>query len=195
VAQSSSAAHQIASRYARALIDTASNAGALESVEKDMTDLRAMLNASEDFQRLVESPAITPAKQGAALTALSQQASLNGLTVNFLQVLASNRRLMILNAILNAFAEEMSARRGEVKAHVKSATPLSADQEKELQAKLKQSLSKDVRLDIVIDKSLLGGLIITVGSKQIDDSVKSKLNALKQTLTSSNSNNNLKEVG
>lgn len=195
MAQSSSAAHQIASRYAAALIDTAQAANALDSVEKDISDLSAMLEGSEDFKKLVSSPAFSEAQQLNAIQALTQKASFNKLTENFLQVLSNNRRLNALKIIMAAFREEISKRRGNVTAKIRTAFPLNAEQEKELQSQLKQAVGANVILEIKVDKSLLGGMVVTVGSKQLDDSVKSKLLQLKKTLATSNQNNNLKEVG
>ncbi len=196
MAQSSSAAHQIASRYAGALIDTAQQAGALDSVEKDMAELSAMLEASADLQKLISSPTFATTQQEEAVLAIAKAASFSKLTLNFLQVLSHNRRLPALKIILSAFREETSRRRGEVKATVRSAFALTPEQERSLQDELKKSLGFKVQLDASVDKSLLGGMVVTVGSKQIDDSVKSKLASLKKTLTSSNQNTkNLKEVG
>lgn len=195
MAQSSSAAHQIASRYAGALIDTAQAANALDSVERDMNDLSAMLSGSEDFKKLVSSPAFGEAQQSSAIQAIANGASLHQLTKNFLSVLIANRRLMALENMIEAFREEMSRRRGEVKAQVISATELNDAQARELSEQLAKSLGHQVRLDIRVDPSLLGGMVVTVGSRQIDDSVKTKLERLKQTLTSNQNTVNLKEVG
>lgn len=196
MAQSSSAAHQIASRYAGALIDTAQAANALDSVEKDMNDLSAMLNGSEDLKKLVSSPAFGEDQQASAIAAIADGASLHQLTRNFLSVLIANRRLMVLDEMIAAFREEMSRRRGEVKAQVVSATELNDAQARELSEQLAKSLGHQVRLDISVDPSLLGGMVVTIGSRQVDDSIKTKLERLKQTLTSSNQNTvNLKEVG
>ncbi len=195
MAQSSSAAHQIASRYAAAFIDTAQAANSLDSIEKDMIDLVAMLNASNDLQKLVTSPAYSIDQQIQAIGAIANASSFNSLTQNFLQVLAHNRRLNVLANIIAAFQEAMSSRRGEVKAKVETAIPLTENQQQELKAELKKSLGRDVVLDLKVDKSLLGGMVVTVGSKQIDDSVKTKLSALKKALTSNQNVQNLKEVG
>lgn len=195
MAQSSSAAHQVASRYAAALIDTAQAAKALDSVEKDINDLSAMLEGSEDLRKLVSSPAFGEVEQQSALNAIAGKASFNKLTSNFLNVLSANRRLNALEIILAAFKAEVAKRRGDVTAKVATAFPLTDAQQTELQAQLKKAIGANVILDVSVDKSLLGGMVVTVGSRQFDDSVKSKLDALKQTLTSSNQNNILKEVG
>ena len=195
MAQSSSAAHQIANRYASALLDTAQDAKAIDSVTSDMADLSRMLVASTDLQKLVSSPAYGAEEQEKALLGLAKSASFHTLSVNFLKVLVSNRRLSALKIILAAFEAEVSRRRGEIRAQVRSATPLSDAQQKELRAQLKTSLGHDVQLDLSVDQSLIGGLVVTVGSRQVDDSIKNKLERLKQTLTTSNQNNVLKEVG
>lgn len=196
MAQSSSAAQQIASRYAAALIDTAKQAGELDSVEKDINELGAMLGASEDLQKLVSSPAFGEAQQQNAILAIAQSASFNKLTANFLKVLSGNRRLSALKIIIAAFRDEISRRRGEVTAKIRTAFPLTAEQEKELQAQLKTATGSNVILDVKVDASLLGGMVVTVGSRQLDDSVKAKLVQLKKSLTTSNQNTtNLKEVG
>lgn len=195
MAQSSSAAHQIASRYAAAFIDTAQAANSLDSIEKDMLDLSAMLDASSDLQKLVSSPAYSIEQQVQAFVALAKASSFNVLTQNFLQVLAHNRRLSALKNIIAAFFAEMSSRRGEVKAKVATAIPLTDAQQQELKAELKKSIGSDVVLELKVDKSLLGGMVVTVGSRQVDDSVKTKLSALKKALTSNQNIQNLKEVG
>lgn len=195
MAQSSSAAHQVASRYAAALIDTAQAAKALDSVEKDINDLSMMLEGSEDLRKLVTSPAYGQVEQQAAISAIADKASFNKLTANFLNVLSANRRLGALKIIITAFKSEVAKRRGDVTAKVATAFPLTSEQEKTLQEQLKKAIGANVLLDISVDKSLLGGMVVTVGSRQFDDSVKSKLQTLKQTLTSSNQNHILKEVG
>lgn len=192
MAQSSSAAHQVASRYATALIDTAQDAGALDSVARDMNELAAMIGQSDDLSKLVTSPVFGRAQSQSAIGAITQSASFNILTSNFLQVLAVNGRLMIVKNIISAFQDELARRRGEVKAQVVSAYPLTGEQ----QNNLKQALGGNVTLDMSVDRALLGGMVVTIGSRMIDDSVRSKLDRLKQNLQTSNQNsNNLKEVG
>lgn len=195
VAQSSSAAHQLASRYAGALIDTAESAKTLDSVEKDMADLNAMLSGSDDLQKLISSPAFGAAQQQKAVQALADASKFSKESANLLQLLIHNGRLNILANVIAAFNEKMAARRGEVKAEVRTAVALSESQMQELGAQLKKSLGHTVQLDVKVDPSILGGMIVTVGSRQMDDSVRTKLARLKQTLTSSNQNNVLKEVG
>jgi F-type H+-transporting ATPase subunit delta len=197
VAKSSSAAHVIANRYATALIDTADSAKALDSVEKDMSELASMLEQSADLKSLISSPLFNRDQQMTSLTAIGQQAGFNKLTVNFLGVLAQNRRLADLGGIIKGFRQELSKRRGEIRAQVKSAFPLTPEQERMLQDSMKKSLGFNVQLETSVDRSLLGGMIVTVGSRMIDDSVKGKLERLKQVMqsqTQSNQNTAMKEV-
>lgn len=189
MAKSSSAAHVIANRYATALIETAESAKALDSVEKDMTELSAMLDGSADLKSLISSPLFNRDQQLSSLTALGQQAGFNKLTVNFLGVLSQNRRLADLGAILKGFRQELSKRRGEVQAKVVSAFPLTFEQERMLQDSLKKSLGFNVQLEKSVDRSLLGGMVVTVGSRMIDDSVKGKLDRLKQVMQSQTQSN------
>ncbi len=184
MAKSSTAANVIANRYATALIETAEQAKALDSVEKDMIALAAMLAGSDDLKSLISSPIFSREKQQAAIQALAKAAGFNTLTVNFLGVLSQNRRLFSLEQILRAFTTELSKRRGEVRAQVKTAFPLTPEQERLLQDSLKKSLGFNVHLEKSVDRSLLGGMIVTVGSRMIDDSVKSKLDRLKQVMQS-----------
>lgn len=193
--KSSSAAHVIANRYATALIETAETAKALDSVEKDMSQLAAMLEQSDDLNALISSPLFNRDQQQNALSALGQKSGFNQLSINFLGVLAQNRRLYTLGAILKAFRNELSKRRGEVRAQVASAFPLTPEQERMLQDSLKKSLGFNVQLDLSVDRSLLGGMVVTVGSRMIDDSVKGKLERLKHIMqTQSNQNVSTKEA-
>ena len=193
--KSSSAAHVIANRYATALIETAETAKALDSVEKDMSQLAAMLEQSDDLNALSSSPLFNRDQQQNALSALGQKSGFNQLSINFLGVLAQNRRLYTLGAILKAFRNELSKRRGEVRAQVASAFPLTPEQERMLQDSLKKSLGFNVQLDLSVDRSLLGGMVVTVGSRMIDDSVKGKLERLKHIMqTQSNQNVSTKEA-
>jgi F-type H+-transporting ATPase subunit delta len=199
VAKSSTAANVIATRYATALIETASQAvgqaGAIDSVEKDMSALATMLAASEDLRSLISSPLFRSEQQQAAISALAEKAGFNKLTINFLNVLAQNRRLGALEQIIVAFKDALAARRGEVKADVTTAFALTSEQERALQDSLKKSLGFNVHLNLNVDRSLLGGMVLTVGSRMVDDSVKGKLARLKQAMQShTNQNTDMKEV-
>jgi F-type H+-transporting ATPase subunit delta len=168
----------LADRYAAALFELADQGDALPAIEADFVALKAMIAANADLQRLLKSPVIARKEQGAAIVAIAARAGWNDLTRNFLGLLAKNRRLFTLPAVIEAFQSRLAARRGEVTAQVASATALSAAQKKSLSSALKKALGQDVLLDLTVDPTLLGGLIAKVGSKMIDASLKTKLQQL-----------------
>ncbi len=171
-----------AKRYAAALIDTASKAQVIDSIEKDVNDLQAMLANSKDLQTFVKSPLIKEAEQGAAVAALADKAGFHALTRNFLFSLVKNRRLPMLSAALNAVRTEIGKRRGEVAASVQSAHALSADQTKALQAAISQALGRNVAMNVSVNKDLIGGLVVQVGSTLVDASVKRKIERLSRAM-------------
>ncbi len=173
-----------ARRYATALIETALEAKALDSVEKDLNDLSAMIADSVDLQSVLYSPLFKRAEQKAALAALADKAKFHNLTKNFLSLLAENRRLPILEGVAGAFKNEVAARRGEVNASVQSAAALSDAETKALQKSLSDAMGQNVTLDVSVNKDLIGGMVVTVGSRMIDDSVKRKLERMKQAMKS-----------
>jgi F-type H+-transporting ATPase subunit delta len=186
----------IATRYAKALMSSAADAGAVDPVEKNMEEMSAMLAGSADLQRLISSPSFTRSQLSAAISAISTAARFQDVTVRFLGVLANARRLSYLPQIIAEFRLMASIRRGEKVAKVVSAFPLTPAQETLLRETLEKNLGGKVKLETRVDPSLLGGMTVTVGSKMIDDSLKGKLDRLKQVLqTQSNQNVKLKEVG
>lgn len=193
---SSQASSAVASRYVGALIDLceeAKDSKVLTQVEADFSDLSKTLTASDDFKAMIRSPLIGREKQLAFVDALAKKAKLHDLSANFLRVLVQNRRLNVLPAALEAFQKELSARRGEILAHVKTAQDLSAKQVKSIQDTLKKQTGADVLLDVEADPSILGGMVVTVGSQMIDDSVRRKLDRLKNQM-GANENSALKEA-
>lgn len=195
MATAASATGKIAERYASALIDTAAQAGSIESVEKDMGALAALIHSSNDFLTLTQSPLFGKAKQYAAVSAIAAHVGIGKMTINFLGVLIQNRRLAALPAIVDVFGKILSKRRGEIRAKVVTAAALTPEQERTLQDSLKKSLGFKVALDKSVDPALLGGMVVTVGSRMFDDSIKRKLERLKIKMQSTNQNQNLKEVG
>lgn len=175
----------IATRYATALLEMAVKAKALEPVERDMLDLSAMLQGSSELQALVRNPLIDRARQKRVIEALTRAAQFDRLTQNFLGVLAHNRRLAALDAVIKAFRTEAARRRGEVEARVQTAYALTPAQTQNLQKALAEALGSHVALNVEVEKDLLGGMIVTVGSRMIDDSLKRKLERLKRTLSGS----------
>lgn len=166
-------------RYAVALFELALEANKLKEVEKDLTGFASMLDASEDMTRLVRSPVISAAQQQAALMAILQKAGITGITANFLNLVARNRRLFAVRDMIRAFGALCARHRGEITAQVTSASKLNAAQTRALKASLKSSFGKDVQIDAHVDESLLGGLIVKVGSRMIDTSLRTRLNNLK----------------
>jgi F-type H+-transporting ATPase subunit delta len=151
------------------------DAGSASQIEKDMADLTAMLASSEDFQSLIRSPLLKVGVQQAALAAIADKAQLSPLTKNFLLTLAANRRLPQLDSMLKAVTDNISARRGELRAKVESAVELSSAQKKSLEEHLAKTIGHPVAVDASVNKELIGGVTITLGSLMIDDSIKTKL--------------------
>ena len=138
--------------------------------------------AGADLQRLVNSPVFSAEDQSRSIVALIEKAKIGGLVGNFLKVVARNRRLFAVPQIVRSFHEIVARERGEVTADVTTAQALTAAQEKELKAALSGATGKTVTLDVTVDASLLGGLIVKIGSRQVDTSLRTKLSTLKHTL-------------
>ena len=179
---SSSSHGPVARRYAAALLDMAADAKIVEKVEKDLLDLQSMLEGSPELQRLTGNPLVSRDQQRKAILALAEKAKFQTLTVNFLGVLAQNRRLGSIGAVIGAFTSELRRRRGEVEAKVQSAFALNPAQTNALQEQLSKAMGTNVTLDVEVKKDLLGGLVVTVGSRMIDDSVKRKLEKLQRAM-------------
>lgn len=168
----------MAGRYARALFDLANDANALDAVASDMKSLRSMLAESDDLREMVRSPVYSEEDQQAAMKAVAEKAGFQELTTNFLGLVARNRRLFAVGGMAHVFAELLAKHRGEVTAEVVSAVALTDAQSTELKAALSKSVGKDIQMDTSVDASLLGGLIVKIGSRMIDSSVRTKLNNL-----------------
>ena len=172
----------LAGRYASALFDLASEAGAVSAVESDLEKLEAALAESPDLAALIRNPEIGRADAGKAMEGVSGVLSLSELTRKFVGVLAQNRRLSALPGMIKAFHSIAAAQRGEVTAEVASAHPLSDDQVSTLQEKLKAREGRTVKIKTRVDPELLGGLVVTIGSKRIDSSIRTRLNSLAQAM-------------
>jgi F-type H+-transporting ATPase subunit delta len=182
VAQSTSPISGVAERYASSLFELALQSNAVAAVEADLKKFEALLDGSPDLQRLIKSPVFSADDQAKAIAAISDKAKIKGLAGNFLRVVARNRRLFAVPGMIQAFRRIAATHRGEVAAEVTSAHALSAAQETELKAALKSVAGKDVTIAVTVDPSLLGGLVVKMGSRQIDTSLKTKLNSLKLAL-------------
>lgn len=184
----------VLSRYAGALIDLAQQSNSLDKVLSDLRSLAAMVEGSSDLAAMIRSPMIGKAKQIAALSEIAAKAKFQTITFNFLGVLAENRRLNLLVDVIAAVERIVAERSGRAPVAVTTAVALSDAQKKELQTKLASSLGHDVTLEVKVDPSILGGMIVTIGSKMIDDSVRRKLERLQGALTRRASNNPVQTI-
>ena len=166
-------------RYATALFDLADEGKALDAVAEDLIALQGAVGASEDMMRLVRSPVLDRDEQWKAMSALLDKMGANDLTKKFLGVVTANRRLFVLPGIIRAYLAELASRRGEVTADVVSAHPLNDAQVKALEDSLKKALGGKVAIAPRVDSSILGGLIVKVGSRMIDSSLRTQLQKLK----------------
>jgi len=168
----------LAERYAAALFEIAEERRVLDEVASDLRQLRAMLAASADLMRLVRSPVLSRLQQERAFTALAVRADLSSLVRDFLAVVAKNRRLFAVPAMIEAFLATLAARRGEVTASVTAAQPLNERQLEALGENLRRTVGRRVSVDVRVDPRLIGGLIVKVGSRMVDGSVENKLRRL-----------------
>jgi F-type H+-transporting ATPase subunit delta len=169
----------VAERYASALFELAKDQGKQVQVEQDLVKFQGLLDVSEDLRHLVTSPVFSAEAQGKAVAAVAEKAGISGLAANFFKVLASNRRLFAVSDMVKSYRAIAARARGEVSAEVASARPLSDAQLQALKDQLKAGVGKDVSISAKVDPSLLGGLVVKVGSKMIDSSLKTKLEQLK----------------
>jgi F-type H+-transporting ATPase subunit delta len=176
----------IASRYAQALFELAKEDGGLKALEADTEALVAALALSPEFGAMIASPMVAREDQAAATAAIAKKMGLSGLMSNTLALMANKRRLFVLPQLLVNLRARIAEEKGEVTAEVTAAAALSDAQSKKLAATLKASAGRDVKLHTTVDESLIGGLIVKLGSTMIDTSIKSKLAALQ---------NAMKEVG
>ena len=182
VADTSNLVSGVAERYASSLYELASEAGSVDAVGADLGRFQAMIEDSEDLKRFIESPVFSAEDQSRAVSALLDKAGISGLAANFVKVAAQNRRLFAVPGMIKSYFQIVARSRGEISADVTSAHALSASQENELKAALKGVTGKDVAINVTVDPSILGGLIVKVGSRQIDTSLRTKLSTLKLAL-------------
>jgi F-type H+-transporting ATPase subunit delta len=182
VTDRSSPVSGVAERYASALFELARDESAIDRIEGDLQSVRAMLDATPDLRRMVESPVFSAEDQERAIGAVADSAGIKGLTGNFLRLIARKRRLFALPGMIRVFRELAAKNRGEVTADVTSAHPLSDEQMQALRAALKAKLGKDVTLNTRTNPALLGGLVVKVGSRMIDSSLRTRLMNVKTQL-------------
>ena len=172
----------LAGRYASALFELASEAGTVTAIENDLATLESALAESADLRALLANPEIGRGAKGAAVDGVAALLGISDLTKNFLGVLAENRRLGSLEDMIRAFRAIAAAQRGEVSAEVASAHALTDAQIDQLKTRLTQREGRTVKLSTRVDPDLLGGLVVTIGSKRIDGSIRTRLNSLAQAM-------------
>ncbi|MEA3080351.1 MAG: F-type H+-transporting ATPase subunit delta [Sphingomonadales bacterium] len=172
----------LAGRYASALFDLARDQRQIESVGNSLDALGQALLDSGDFADLVSSPLVSRDEAGKAFAALAPQLGLDAITANFLGVLARNGRKNQLRSVIRAFRRLAAEHRGEVTADVTTARPLGDDQIAALKQQLRTRAGRDVAIDASVDPTILGGIVVKLGSQQIDASIRTKLNRLAQAM-------------
>ena len=169
----------LAGRYATAAFELAQEEKAVDALASDLAKLRSLLDASEDFLMLVRSPVLSREEQQRALEAILKDANAHTLSRKLVLLLAKKRRLFILGDVIRAFEAQLARHRGEIAATVTSARPLNEGETAELKRILKDKLGREPKLETEVDPKLLGGLVLKVGSRMIDSSLRAKLNGLR----------------
>ena len=172
----------LAGRYANAVFELAQDQKAVDAVSTDLAALRRAVETSPDLARLVRSPVFSAQDQAKALAAILEKMGAHSLTAKFVLLLAQKRRLFALNQIISAYEHLVAKSRGETEAEVTAARHLNDDEVAELKSVLKAKLGKEPRLHSRIDPTLLGGLVVKVGSRMIDSSLRTKLDGLRSAM-------------
>ncbi len=172
----------VAERYAGALFELAKADAGVETAERTLDRFLDLLRNSSDMQRFVRSPVFSGGDQMQGLAAVLKAAGIEGLVRDFLLLLSRNRRLFAVEAVIKSFKALAAKERGEIEAEVISAIPLTSDQSQELTDTLRQKLGKNPKLTVTVDPSLLGGLIVKLGSQMIDTSLRTKLKNLEKAM-------------
>ncbi len=178
MAAKSTGQSDLAKRYAMAFFDLALEHDQLDQLAGELDDLGGLMRESDDLARLVRSPIVSRADQGAAMTAIVNRAGMSKLVANLVGLMAQNRRLFVLDGTIAAFQTLLAEHRGEVSAEVTSARELKPAHLSAVKDALKKIVGRDVALETTVDPSLIGGLIVKVGSRMIDNSLRTKLQNL-----------------
>jgi F-type H+-transporting ATPase subunit delta len=172
----------MAGRYATALFELSLENNAVDAVKQDLDRFDALIAESEDLRRLVRSPVFSADAQGKALGAVLDKAGIGGLTAKFLKVIAANRRLFAVHDIVRAYRALVARHHGEVTAQITVAEALSDAHRVALTDALKSVTGKDVGLDVKVDPGIIGGLVVKLGSRMVDSSLRTKLNSIKHAM-------------
>ena len=169
----------VAARYALALFELADEQRKLDQVADDLKSIDALLRESADLRRLIGNPVVSRTASGSAMAALIERIGADALTQKFIGLVSANRRLFVLPAIIKAYLAKLAQRRGEVTAEITAARKLSDNQSQALEAALRSALGGKVALSVAVDPSLIGGLVVKVGSRMVDSSLKTQLQKMK----------------
>lgn len=172
----------VSGRYATALFELARDQKLVDAVKADLDRFDALLNESADLTRLVRSPVFSADSQSKALAAVLDKAGISGISANFLKVLTANRRLFAVADVIRAYRALVAKHRGEATADVTVAEALSDKNLDALKAALKSVTGKDVALNVKVDPSIIGGLVVKLGSRMVDSSLRTKLNSIKHAM-------------
>jgi F-type H+-transporting ATPase subunit delta len=172
----------MAGRYANALFELALEEKSIDAVKADLDRFDALVDENPDLNRLVRSPVFGAEEQTRALVAVLDKAGIGGIALKFLRVVASNRRLFAVREMVRGFRKLVATHKGEVVADVTVAEKLSDKNLDALKGALKSVTGKDVGLNVKVDPAIIGGLIVKIGSRMVDSSLKTKLNAIKQAM-------------
>jgi F-type H+-transporting ATPase subunit delta len=172
----------MAGRYANALFDLARETNAIDAVKADLERFDTLVAENPDLNRLVRSPVFSAAEQLQALAAVLERAGIGGLTAKFLKLITANRRLFAVRDMVRAYRKLVAEHKGEATAEVTVAERLKDEHLSALRAALKSVSGKDVDLAIKVDPTIIGGLVVKLGSRMVDTSLRSKLNAIKHAM-------------
>jgi F-type H+-transporting ATPase subunit delta len=172
----------MAGRYATALFELAQEGNVIDAVKSDLDRLDGLIGESPDLLRLVRSPVFTADEQTRAIAAVLNQAGIGGLAANFIKLVASNRRLFAVRDMIKAFCMLVARQKGVITAEVTVADEISPRRLDEIKAALNAVTGKDVQVDVRIDPAIIGGLVVKLGSRMVDSSLRTRLNALKQAM-------------
>jgi F-type H+-transporting ATPase subunit delta len=168
----------MAGRYATALYELADETKTVDAVLKDLQGFEDLVSGSDDLKRLVKSPVFSAQEQLSAISSIFDKAKFSGLAANFIKLAAKNRRLFAVDAMIRAFRAIVAKARGELTAKVTVAEPLNDARMKDIKAALKEVTSQDVSVDVKVDPSIIGGIIVQLGSRMVDASLKTRLSAI-----------------
>ena len=177
----------LSGRYAKALHELATEKKIISKIVKDFVSLKGILESNDVFQNMIKSPAVTKSNKQSSIVKVLKKAKADSLTIKFCGTLANNGRLFLIHEIINVFLSEVSRINGEVKAEVISSFELDKVQQSKVESAISEAIGvKKIVLSTKVDESLIWGLIVKIGSKMIDNSIKTKLNRLEIAMRGTN---------